>query len=89
MHNPPCETWQVHLRRELVALEEGTKTLSQFVDDVLHSWETELLVNDDEFLAQFEALTDETRRSLDLARQITAPERWARIESLPASPDIT
>ena len=88
IHSPQCETWQAHLRREIVALGTDHPSLRTFLDDVLHSWETELLVNDPEFWEEIESLTDETRQSLDLARRITAPERWALIEKLPASPEI-
>ena len=80
IHSPQCETWQAHLRREIVALGGEHPSFHRFLDDVLHSWETELLVNDPEFWGEFESLTEETRQSLDLARRIT--------EDLPASPVI-
>jgi len=72
VHSPACETWRVHLARCWIELGDRPATLREFVDDTLHSWETELLVSDPEFEREFNRLTDETRQSMDLARRITS-----------------
>lgn len=72
------------MRRCWVEVGLSLPSLDQFVSDALHSWETELLVSDPEFQAEFDRLTAETRAALDTARKVTDP--WAELEKLPASP---
>lgn len=64
MHNPPCDTWQVHLHRCYVELDRFIG-LGKFIDDVLHTWEQELLVADPEFEQEFQRVTAETRAAMD------------------------
>ena len=66
MHNPPCPTWAVHLRRCYVDVERFVG-LGAFVDDVLHSWEQELLMGDPEFFADLDRMLAETRASMDVS----------------------
>lgn len=77
MHNPPCETWDVHLRRCFV--ERGTEfvSLERFCQDVIESWADEQLVNDPDFGAWL----DEVRK--DAARE---EDVWERLERYVASP---
>ena len=74
MHNPPCDTWVIHLRRSFLDIGDKHISLRSFLDDVLYSWETELLVNDPEFWERYDALTDETRREMDTARVIVSAQ---------------
>lgn len=64
MHSPACLTWRVHLRRCL-SEREAHVSLKDFLDDVLHSWDNELLCDDPEFLTDLDRMIAETRASMD------------------------
>lgn len=64
MHSPACLTWQRHVRRCLT--ENATyPTLQSFLDDVLHAWEQELLMDDPEFFIDLDRMIAETRAEMD------------------------
>ena len=64
MHSPACLTWQRHVRRCL--LENAPyPTLQAFLDDVLHAWEDELLMDDPEFFVELDRMIAETRERLE------------------------
>ena len=65
MHSPACLTWRVHLARCLIERRDQGVSPRAFLDDVLHSWDNELLCDDPEFLADLDRMIEETRASME------------------------
>jgi len=64
IHSPQCETWDVHARRCHAEI-EGWMPLADLVDQTLHSWEQELLLNDPEFDEDFHRLLADVAEAQD------------------------
>lgn len=51
MHNPPCESWELHVERAYAALTDGDDyDLNAFTDFLLHTWQDEQLAADPDYL---------------------------------------
>lgn len=67
MHNPPCETWDVHHRRITFEAMGMGLHLEEAVDYALHTWENELLLADADFDVEFQRVCADVRQSQETA----------------------